>query len=320
MNPHPITQENPLSASPVPSRILSRHPRLLLAGGLALTAVVVSACGSSSSGTPAASSSAPASIRNANFSGVSGKVTSVAGAIAKVQSTSTTSSVTWGSATTFSKVSAVSLASLAKGDCVVVTNAGTTTGASAAVVTARTVSVTSTSGCGQGFGTGGPGGGGGAPGGGFGSASPGGGASAFPRPTGSPGSGGGFGGGGGFSGGGSGVPRLGADFGTVDSVAGSSLVLTSRFASRTVKVKITSSTTISATSATTSSALVTGACASAVGLKASDGTIDARTITISAPSNGKCTAVGEFAGGFPGAGGFQGRRPGFGASPGATNA
>jgi hypothetical protein len=305
-----------VSAPPAQHHTFSRHQRVLAGFGLAGTALVVSACGGS--GSISSSHTADPAVTAGNVGSVSGKVVSVSGSSAQIQSTSGTISVAFGSSTRLSKVSTVSLASLAKGDCVVVTNASGPASASASVVTARTVSVTGATACTQGFGgRGGFGGGGGAPpGGGFGSASPNaGGGSGFPRPvpSGSPGFRGGFRGG---FGGRSGGPSIGADFGTVASVSTSSFVMTSQRGVRTVTVKTTPSTTISATATATSSALATGSCASAFGVRSSDGTIDARMITISAPTNGKCTTLA----GLPGARGFTGVGPGFGASPGASNA
>jgi hypothetical protein len=284
-----------------------------------LTALVVAACGGgsgsspSAGGTPSASTSPGAGFA-ANFGTVSGKILSISAAGAAVQSTNGTTTIAWATSTQFSKVSAVSLSSLAKGDCVTVATGAKSAAAAATKITATTVSVTSTSGCTQrgGFG------GGGFPGGGTPPSGSAGGSSSSPRPfpTGSPGSRGGFGGGG-FPGRGRG---FGGTFGTIASISKSSFVVTSVFGSTTVKVKTTSSTTFTTTSSTTSAAIVTGQCASAIGTKTSNGTIDARTITISSPQNGKCANTGF--GGFPGGfgGGFGGGRGGFGSSPPVTSA
>jgi hypothetical protein len=318
-------EENPLSTQQS-QRSQSRRSssrRAMSGAGLALTALAVAACGggsnstASTAGTPSPSAS-PGAGFNANFGAVSGKILSISSAGAAVQSTSATTTVAWASSTQFSKVSAVTLSSLAKGDCVTVATGAKPGTAAAKTITATSVSVTSTSGCSQrggGFGRGGfPGGNGtppsGAPGGGT--------TSPSPQPTGSPGSRGGFGRGG-FPG--RGGRGFGGTLGTIASISNSSFVVKSAFGSTNVSVKTTSSTTFTATSTATSAAIVTGQCASAIGSKTSNGTIDARTITISSPQNGKCTNTGI--GGFPGGGfggGFGGGRGGFGSSPPVTSA
>jgi hypothetical protein len=57
-----------------------------------------------------------------------------------------------------------------------------------------------------------------------------------------------------------------------------------------------------------------GMCVTAIGSKASTGTIDALSITVSSPTSGKCPAIA--AGGF-GGGGFGGR--GFGGGSGGSS-
>jgi hypothetical protein len=109
--------------------------------------------------------------------------------------------------------------------------------------------------------------------------------------------------------------------GTVDSVSSSEFVVTSQFAAGKVTVKTNAKTTFSATSVVKSSALVTGSCATAIGSKTSSGTVDALSITISAPINGKCPAATPFAGPGGFGGGFGGGRPAGGsASAAADNA
>ncbi|HEX3825546.1 MAG TPA: hypothetical protein VHV79_13890 [Mycobacteriales bacterium] len=308
--------------------------RLMAAGSLALVAVVAAGCGSSgSTASPNAPAASPSSSASANggpgtgrngqvfrrFVPVAGKVVSINSAGAQVQTSTGTSTVAWASSTRFSKIATISLAALVKGDCVTVSSTGNTARAASAI-TARTVSVTSTSGCARGLGRAGGGfgggSGGGAPGNGnFGSAAPfGSGGSPRPLPSGSGSPGRGFGGPG-FNGQG-----FGGAFGTVASVSGSSFVVTSLIGSKKVTVTTTPTTTFTATSSATQASLVTGTCASALGSKTSNGTVDALSITISTPTNGKCPAAPTLRG--PGGfGGFGGARPPSGtASPGADNA
>jgi hypothetical protein len=56
-----------------------------------------------------------------------------------------------------------------------------------------------------------------------------------------------------------------------------------------------------------------GLCVAAIGSKASDGTLDAQSITVSTPTGGACTATGlagGLGGGAFGGGGFPGGGPG----------
>jgi preprotein translocase subunit YajC len=282
----------------------ARWRRAQLGAILGLAAIAVAACGGGS--TPAASSPSTGSSNRpqfaTNFDDVSGKVTAVSGATASVQAADGSDvTVAWASITRFNKVSVITLSSIAKGDCVTVTGAPTTVtsnGTPATKVTALSVSVTSTSGCPSrpGFGTFG---GGGAPGNG--GTPPGLSNQATPNPSATPSPnpsrGQGFGGGQGF-----GERGFGGAFGTVESVTSSSFVVKSAFGSTTVKVSTNAKTTFSATAQASASAVSTGLCAAAIGAKTSNGTIDARMITLSAPSNGRCpvraSALGGGFGGF----------------------
>jgi hypothetical protein len=84
--------------------------------------------------------------------------------------------------------------------------------------------------------------------------------------------------------------------------------------SRTVTT--TASTTYRVSSTATSAAVSKGLCIAAIGSKASDGTLDAQSITVSSPVAGKCTATG-LAGGF---GGGFGQRGGGTPPQGTSNA
>jgi hypothetical protein len=297
----------------------SRLGWLRSAAGLGALAVVVAACGGGSSSggnTPAASSSNRPGFA-ANFGDVSGKILSVSASTASIQSSAGNRIVAWASMTRFTRTSAVTLSSLAKGDCVAVTGGrnGSTSGTPPTSITAAGVSVTSTNGCssgglGLGGGNGGGGFGGGGGGGGFGN-------NATPNPSGSaqPGNGSG--------GRGNGGPGFGGAFGTIASISASSFVVTSSFGSTAVTVKTTSATTYSATTNVSATVMTAGQCAAAIGTKTSTGVIDARMIVVSAPRNGTCstTALNQFGRGF-GGGGPGGFNPG-GAQPStspATNA
>jgi hypothetical protein len=77
-------------------------------------------------------------------------------------------------------------------------------------------------------------------------------------------------------------------------------------------VTTTASTTYAVSSTATSGAVSKGLCVAAIGSKASDGTLDAQSITVSTPTGGTCSTTG-LAGGFGGRefpGGGPGQRGG----------
>jgi hypothetical protein len=258
------------------------------------------------------------------FGAASGSVASISGTSMEVQSASAgQTTVTWATATTFSKTVSLTTSGLAAGDCISVT--GTAAKKSKTTITARTITVTapsSSGSCTAGRPTTGAGGAG-APGG-------------FRRGTGSGGggfTGGGGGGGGGFRGSGShsfaGLANLAIGSGKVISVKGSSIslsgILLSGFAKpakppsktkkaskptkpvlpKTEKLKINTSktTTVSQTQSTTSSSLAMGDCVTAFGPESSTGAVAATRVTIT--STGSTTCSSGFGGGF-GGGGFGG--------------
>jgi hypothetical protein len=267
----------------------------------------------------------------ARFAATSGKITGVGSAGATVQTSNGSKKVAFGTVTTFTLTSSTSRSGVAVGDCVRVTSASTTNStvptarptASPGTVptvpkslTAKAVTITSTSSCPRpSFNRGGSGG----PAGGFnGEGGPS--TGNLPTPSFSPDAGGtlpnsapggqarsGFSGRG-FAGGG-----FGGATGTVTSVNGSTIKLTSQFGTGTTTVTTTASTTYSVTDSTRASSVKTGQCLAAIGSTASDGTLDARTVSLSAPVNGTCANRGfGFGGGFggpPGGGQF-----GYGAS------
>ncbi len=285
-----------------------RAPRL--ARGACLTVVALALGASLSSAAGAASSSPPPSPTG---SFASGMVAALNGSTMEVQSATGQTTVTVASTTTFEQILTESTSAIAVGDCVRATGRGSTTKG----IAASTVSVSkaSSSGCtAAGFS---------APGGTF-------------APGGA--------GGGSFRGrfgGGSGtrttfpanarraLANLATADGPVTSVKGTTLTVKARipevpakttkkskkgvrvrlkFTTKSVKVTIAGSATVTATTSATAAQLANGVCVTAVGSADTTGAITARSITISQPVKGSCTTAG-FGGGFGGgfAGGFAGR-------------
>jgi hypothetical protein len=287
--------------------------RVLPAAGLAVTALIVAGCGSAN-GAAKTAAAAPSGSRGGfgSFTAAFGKATAVSSSGVKVTSGATTTVVAWATSTRFTKVVTGSRSAVAVGDCVTVSAAmrapsgsGSPSPSATSTVKATSVTVTGTSACAarQGFAGRGPGAGGVRP-----SGAP----TTRPttRPSGAPGrfqrGAGGSGRVGGFGGFGGGA------VGTVTGISGSQIVVkTQGFGSTTAAsrtVTTTASTTYRVSSTATSGAVSKGQCIAAVGSKASDGTLDAQSITVSTPTGVTCTATG-FAGGF-GSGGFPGGGPG----------
>jgi hypothetical protein len=298
--------------------------RVLPAAGLALTALIVAGCGSAHGATKTAGAapapSAPAGSRGGfgNVAAATGKATAVSSSGVKVATSSGTTVVAWATSTRFTKVTAGSRSSVAVGDCVTASSSMRRSSSTppsqstTAAITATNVTVTGTSACAarSGFTGRGPGG-----------VRPSGAPTTRPtgRPTGRPG-GFGRGGGGGFGG------LAGGAIGTVTSISGPRIVLkTQGFGSTTATsrtVTTTAATTYKVSSTASSAAVATGQCVAAVGSKATDGTLDALSITLSTPTGGACSAAGIAGGfggrGFPGGGAGQ---QGGGAPPqGGSNA
>jgi hypothetical protein len=106
--------------------------------------------------------------------------------------------------------------------------------------------------------------------------------------------------------------------GTVKSVGSGSFVVNASFGNRSTTVKTTSATTYSTTTTGAASDVTSGTCVSAFGTKTTSGTVDAFTVTTSAPVNGKCSTIAAgFGSGF---GGFAGRRPAGATANGSTGA
>lgn len=271
----------------------------------------------------------PANI--AGFSTAAGKVTKATTGGAVVKSSSGVKDVAFGSVTTFTSTTSATRSDVAAGDCIEATpvfsgarRALPTTVPTAAAttrptarptarpsvptkLTASAITITGTTACktpsfsGR-SGTGSTNGFGGgelsvpsgtpSPGqvrnfGGNGSGS-----GAFP--------GGGFGGFGGFG-----------SSGTVTSISGSAIVVKSAFGSTSTTVTTTSATTYSVRATAHAADVKAGQCLTAVGSTASGGVLDARTVSLSAPTNGTCPAatfsrVGRFAPGGQAGGSGQG--------------
>jgi hypothetical protein len=100
-------------------------------------------------------------------------------------------------------------------------------------------------------------------------------------------------------------PVSGFVSGQILSVKGASFVVKNEFGSvADSTVSVTGSSSILEQVAAAKSAVTTGACVTAMGTKASDGTVDAERVTVSVPVKGSCST------GFSGhAGGGGGRRP-----------
>lgn len=307
---------------------------------LAVAAILVAGCSSSSAAAApdataapdAASTSAPTSGQNQRPAGgtgqagqnrqpgVSGTIAAVSGKTLQVQSASAQTAVSYTDATVFTTTTSATLADVVAGVCVAViefggpTAAGTSTapstaapGSTAAAAAGSRVTITDpTNGActAQGFG-------------GFGPNQPSGaaGASGAAAPTSGNGPSG-------ASADGRGARNGQAVFGLVTAVGGSSITMTdSSGASQTATV--TAASTYSKTTAGNSSELVVGQCARAVGPEDSSGAVAATSIVVSAPAQGGCNVGAGGQAGFGGQGGFggngRGNRPGGGAAASTTN-
>ncbi len=287
----------------------SRLALLTALGGA--TAVLLTACSSSSPADPTTSAADPstsaaaqapgggaAGFRNPGFApAATGVIAALAGRIMQVQSTTAQTAVTYSATTRFTQQQKTSLAAVKAGSCILATSATPGSSGSAAAppadITATAVQL---------LGTGNSCGFGGRPGGGFGA-----------RPSGQPGSGNRFGGGNRPSGAPSG-PRNGAAFaarviGTVAGVSGSTITvhgLGPSGASATHTVTVTAATEYSTTASTTAKALKVGLCASAQGTTNSSGVVAARSIALSPKTGTTCTGGFGFGRGFGGGRGGTG--------------
>ncbi|WP_315096433.1 DUF5666 domain-containing protein [uncultured Cellulomonas sp.] len=220
--------------------------------------------------------------------GASGEIASVSGSVMQVRSTDAQTAVTWTDATTFSATVAGTLADVTVGSCVVAMSEVTSDDTSSAVeATSILLTQPADDGtCTGGFGGGGPGGG----------DRPDGAPTDLPSmqapdgaPTDLP------------SGAPDGARMLGGGAsGTVTAIDGSTLTVgtTGDATSRTVTV--TDATTYTTTVTADASAIVVGQCASARGDADDSGEVTATSITISAPTDGECSAGMVGGRGFPG--------------------
>jgi hypothetical protein len=283
---------------------------------LAVTAVLVAACGSGSSSGPSGSAGSGTTGEGApnlafRMNAVVGKVASVGSAGAKVTTSKGVSDVAFGSVTRFTRVTTVARSAVGVGDCVSATSKARRDASN--TPSASVVTVTGTSSCaatrsGGGFSGGRPGGT--PPSAGLGGTA----APDGSTPTAPPSSGG-------FSGGRPGQPgnragSFGGTVGTVTSVSGSTIVVKPVFGGNgNVSVHTTSATSFRAQQTAAASDVAVGRCLTAVG-RTSGTVVDAFSVTISSPVHGRCTAV---VGGFGGFGG-AGRAPGGAAPPESSGA
>lgn len=282
MNPY-----TPTSSQPRPTH--RRHVRVVAAAALIPLFAVLSGCGGSSSGTPAAAATRkapsqgpgpnPQGRAGSTFPGASGLIAAASPGTLQVQSTTAQNTVVYTAATTFTKVTPGQVAAR---DCVTVAGRPATSPtqgltADSVRIVAKVNGTCQTNGAGASGGRG-----------------------SFPqRPSGAPT-------------GGSGQPGAFATAtGTVSSVTGSTILLqgvlrTGRRAAgdatppapTTITVTLSASATVTQIVLATSAAAVVGQCASAIGAADSVGTINAKSITISTPGPTGCQA--RFGGRFNG--------------------
>lgn len=213
--------------------------------------------------------------------GVTGEITGVDGSTISVQSTNADSKVTISASTALTQSVSASIADLSVGSCVLARSTPGGSGTGTTAVSTVTISSPASDGtCAATGGARGPGGGGFGQGGGAGGAGAG---------------GGGAGGGqqGGFT------PPV---EGTVKAVSGSTVTVqppSGATSSTPSSFVVGSATTYTRTETATSSDLAVGKCVVAMGTTASSGTVDARTVTISAKGANGCAPAfgGRFAGG-----------------------
>ena len=231
--------------------------------------------------------------------GASGEIASVTGTVLQIRSTDSQTAVTWTDATTFSATVDGTLADVTVGSCVVAVSTATTdtdatdTTAPVEATSIRITQPTDDGTCAGGFG-GGPS---------FGSDRPDGAPTDMPtmpegeRPDGAPTD---------LPPGGGMRSFSGGAVGTVTAVDGSTLTVEMTGPddeTTTRSVTVTDATTYTTSVTADASAIVVGQCASARGDADDSGKVTATSITVSAPTDGECSAgmVQRFGGG-PGGG------------------
>ncbi|WP_298339151.1 DUF5666 domain-containing protein [Ferrimicrobium sp.] len=274
----------------------SKRVVLLFCGGLLLAACGTTASSKATASTKPTTSSAGSTPTTptpgrGHFTppAASGQIASISTAQSmQVEGTSTgESTVKWSSSTTFGETVTTDVSALRVGDCISAFEI-TPSGSSAPSVRAVTLLPT-TKGCASlgsdGFAR--------VPGGGF-AGRPGAGSRGFTHRTFKPGA-------------------FKAIIGTVKAVDSSSLSVTEAKGATVVTIPITSSTSVTEHESVTSAGLAVGKCVTVEGTTSSIGIVTARSIAISSPVNGSCSAFG-----FGGGAGFGGG--GFGGGGGAASA
>ena len=265
----------------------------LLPALAALSVLVLAGCSAADAATDAASDAPTSATRQGDGpqrsgpgggGGASGEIASVTGTVMQLRSTDSQTAVTWTDATTFSATVAGTLADVTVGSCVVAVSTSTTgtdtdTSAPVEATSVQVTQPTDDGTCAGGFG-GGPA---------FGGERPDGAPTDLPsmpegeRPDGAP----------------TDLPPggmrsfSGGAIGTVTAVDGSTLTVETagpddETTSRTVTVSDATTYTTSVTSDV--SAVVVGQCASARGEADDSGKVTATSITVSAPTDGECSA------------------------------
>lgn len=282
ISPTPESVTGPIPAVPRRSQLTRR---LVALGAVGAVGIAAAACGGSSVASTTQPSTAPSGGARTPGSvpGASGTIAAVNGATLQVQNAQTGQvAVTYSPTTVIRQTTTATVAAVTVGSCISAFGTPNSTSSTGSPVggpiTASTVSVSQpTNGtCARG---------------GFGG-----------RPGGTPGSGsrpaGGFGGGGGTRPGGG---SFGAASGQVTAASGTTVTVdevnpqTQKTTS--VTVTLTGTTVFTTTGTATASAIVVGQCARAAGTADQTGTIAATTLTISAPTNGTCSAGFGFRGG-----------------------
>ena len=288
--------------------LTTRHRTALVLPALAAaTVLVLAGCTGAPSSAAAPDDDSTAATRQGDGpqrsgpgggGGASGEIASVTGTVMQLRSTDAQTAVTWTDATTFSATVDGTLADVTVGSCVVAVSASTsdTDTDSSAPVEATSVQITQPTDdrtCAGGFG-GGPS---------FGGDRPDGAPTDMPtmpegeRPDGAPTD---------LPPGGGMRSFSGGAIGTVTAVDGSTLTVETAGPddeTTTRTVTVTDATTYTTSVPADASAIVVGQCASARGEADDSGKVTATSITVSAPTDGECSAgmVQRFGGG-PGGG------------------
>lgn len=255
-------------------------------------ALAIAACGGAAAGTTAPKTGASPTPRGgaARFNGAFGQLVQIKGQTLIVSNSNGDTTVTYTGSTAITQTSTPTFADISNGECLTATGTKDSSGE----VTASNVTVrNATNGSCGARGLFGPGGG---PGGN-------GGATRTPNPNRTP-------------------PPQAANFGRanglVTAVNGTSVTVQDQSGTSTT-ITVPTTVQVSRIDTVDSSALQTGQCLTAIGNKASNGTVQARALTIIPAGPNGCAAGGGFfgrgGGGFPGGGGGGGGNVGSGGTP-----